>query len=146
MDQVKIDNFIRENPESTFPKYIVLSDEECTDIRSSFFERLGLDASADGMTLVNEVDKRSEICEEFNCNEIYFDLKEVIASLGITCPEYVFINWYRYDDIDKMLFSDLAGYFDDIWYADVDDIDVFDKTNTWLLSLSHYGQVKILKL
>lgn len=145
MDQVKIDNFIRERSGRTFPEYIVLSNEECADIRSTLIKKLGLDPSTDGLALVNEIDKRSEVCEEFNCNNNDFDLKQVISSLGIIYPENIFINWYRYDNIDKMSFSDLAGSFDDIWYADVDDIDIFDKSFKWLLSFTHYGQVKILK-
>ncbi len=146
MEQVKIDNFARENPEDTFPKYITLDSRSCADISSALSERLRLDASADSMALVNEVDRLGEICKGLNYDDDNFDLKKVLSFLGISWPEYVFINWYRYDSIDKMMLFDLANHFEDVWYPDVDDIDIFDETFTWVLSLTHYGQVKFLKI
>lgn len=146
MEQVKIDNFLRGNDGGTFPRYTPLNNESCADIRSLLSERLRLDTSADGMTLVNEVDRRGEICEELKYDDDNFDLKKVLSSLEINWPEYVFINWYRYDNIDKMMLSGLASHFDDVWYPGVDDIDIFDETFTWVLSVTHYGQVKVLKI
>lgn len=146
MEEVKTENFNRENPEGNFPKYITLDSGSCTDIRKSFSEKLELDTSTDSMALVNAVDRFAEICEGFNSENDDFNLKKVLSSLEIDEPEYVFINWYRYDNIDKMKLSDLTNHFDDVWYPDVDDIDIFDETFTWVLSVTHYGQVKILKI
>lgn len=38
----------------------------------------------------------------------------------------VYINWYRYDQVDEMAFVDLDKCFADIWYPGPDDIDIFD--------------------
>jgi len=146
MEEAKIDNFNRENPEGSFPKYITLDSGSCADIHKSLSENLRLDVSADSMTLVNEVDRLGEVCEGFNSEDDNFNLKKVLSSLEINWPEYIFINWYRYDNIDKMMLSDLTNHFDDVWYPDVDDIDIFDETFTWVLSITHYGQIKILKI
>ena len=37
-------------------------------------------------------------------------------------------------------------YFDDIWYPDSDDIDIFDQTLSWILTVLHNGDVKILQI
>ncbi|WP_409523497.1 hypothetical protein [Nitrincola sp. MINF-07-Sa-05] len=146
MEQVKIDNFYRENPQVHYPEYVTLDSENCANIRASLSKKLGLNTPADSMTLVNLVDRHGKLCEEFNCKEDDFNLKRVLSSLGISWPEYVFVNWYRYDIIDKLRLCDLTNYFDDIWYEDVDDIDIFDDMLEWVLSVTHYGQIKILKI
>ncbi len=146
MDQIKVDNFVKENPDGTFPKYVALDKESCAEIRLSLSERLEIDVSSGSMVLVNAIDRLGEICGRFNCDDDELDLKKTLSSLEIYWPEYVFINWYRYDDIDKVKFSDLANHFDDVWYPNVDDIDIFDETFTWVLSLTHYGVIKILRV
>lgn len=146
MDQIKIDNYLRENPGQEFPSYEVLERESCEHIRSSLFEKLRLDPLLGSLKLVNEVDRLGDICDGIRCDEEYFDLKKALLSLGLECPEFVCINWYRYDDIDKMKFVDVVNNFDDIWYPDADDIDIFDESLKWVLSVSHSGRIKILKL
>lgn len=144
MEKFKIDNYIKENQGGSFPEYFTLDSRSCADIRELLSKKLGLDTSADGITLVNEVLRLGKNNEEFNGKGDDFNLKKVMYSIGMGLPEYVFINWYRYDNIDKMKFSDLANHFDDVWYPDVDDIDIFDETLSWVLSVTHYGQVKIV--
>lgn len=57
----------------------------------------------------------------------------------------VYINWHRFDKIDQMQFPDLMGHFDDIWYPGADDIDIFDDSLNWVASVSHFGNVRLLK-
>ncbi len=144
MEKFKIDNFNKEMPDGNFPNYITLDSESCADIRALLSSKLGFDVIADGITLVNKVSKLGKDCEEFSSKDEGFNLKDVMSSLGIELPNYIFINWYRYDSIDKMMFSDFENHFDDIWYPDVDDIDVFDETLAWVLTVTHYGHVKVL--
>lgn len=146
MEQVKIDNFIRENTRKDFPSYTPIANQECIDIRFSLAKNLMLSPLSDNATLVNEVDKKGKICSGIRGDSHDFDLKKVFSSLDICWSDYVYLNWYRYDDIDKMKFIDIANYFDDLWYPDADDIDIFDETLTWIFSVSHSGQIKILKM
>lgn len=145
MDQVKIENYQRENPGRDFPNYLSLGTESCKNIRSDLFEKLKLDPLVGCLKLVCELDRQSEICDDIRCDSDDFDLKNVLKSLGLDTPEFVFINWYRYDDIDKIEFVDLANNFDDIWYPQADDIDIFDRSLQWILSITHDGRIKVLK-
>lgn len=146
MDQIKIDNYIKENPSNSFPSFCTLEEQKCVDIRSLLYENMGLNPSSDTLNLVKEVDRLGEVSEGINCCDESFDLKGVLLSLGVNSTDYVYINWYRFDDIDKIVSSDLVNNFDDIWYPDVDDIDIFDESLSWLLSVSHYGQLKTLMI
>lgn len=146
MEQVKIDNFYRESPEGNYPEFVTLDRESCEDIRALLSEKLRLKASADNTTLVNLIDRLGKTYEELSCNDSNFNLNIVLSALDIDWPEYVFINWHRFDSIDKLKLCDLINYFDDIWYPEVDDIDIFDDTLTWVLSVTHYGHLKVLKI
>lgn len=147
MDQMKIDNYLRENPGQDFPSYVVLDKESCENIRSSLFKQLGLNPLVGNLKLVNEVDRRGDISDGIGYDEENFDLKQALLSLGLgSYPEFVYINWYRYDDIDKIKLVDIVNNFEDILYPGVDDIDIFDDSLMWILSVSHGGRVKVLKM
>ena len=145
MDQVKIDNFNKGNPEWDFPRYVTLGNKACSNIRSLLRKRLKLASSSGNLALVNEVNLQSEIFSEVRSDDGNFNLKQTLNSLEIKLPKRILINWYRYDDIDEMRFEDLASYFDDIWYPAVDDIDIFDDELKWILSISYSGEMKILR-
>jgi len=146
MEQIKVDNFIKEYPRNSFPNHIHLENKVCADISLSILKKLNLSSTTDGLMLVNEVDKLGDICYGIISDDEGFNLKNVLSSLGVNYSKNVYINWYRYDDIDKMKIDDLANYFDDIWYLGSDDIDIFDESLTWIISITHFGQVKFLKI
>jgi hypothetical protein len=58
----------------------------------------------------------------------------------------VFINWYRFDDIDEMRLPDLAEHFADVWLPMAEDPDIFDSTFTWMLSIAHYNAYTLRRL
>jgi hypothetical protein len=74
-----------------------------------------------------------------------FRLSQVLWRLRILPPEYVFVNWYRFDDVDEIKFADLESHFTDIWYPSSDDIEVFDSSLKWLIAVSHDGSVGICR-
>ena len=146
MEQTKIENFLRENPGSTFPTFVTLDRQKCKNIRSILSQKLGLGISIDNFDFTNEVAKCSAVCEGVEYDGEKFDLRKTLDSLSIVWPEIVYINWYRFDEIDQMKFVDLAQYFDDIWYPSSDDIEIFDETFCWILSITHFGQLRYLEL
>ncbi len=40
----------------------------------------------------------------------------------------------------------MSRWFDDIWYPASDDIDLFDSTLDWILSVSHSGLIDLRRL
>lgn len=146
MDTVKIDNFKRYYPMSDFPLYRTLSPQESERIRRSLGARLGIPDSTSPLDLVKYVSMKSTIIPNFDAEQEDFDLNTLLNSLGIERKENVLVNWYRYDRIDEMTFADLSKYFHDIWYPRADDIDIFDKSLDWILSVGYSGVVSVLRL
>ena len=73
-----------------------------------------------------------------------FKLIETLKNLKIQSSDKIFINWYRYDNIDSMTLDDLDTYFYDIWFAGPDDIDIFDRNLNWIVSIQHEGIVSYI--
>ena len=146
VESFKIDHFVRCNDGTSFPDYESLTSRECKEIRSALEAKLGLPPDSAGVVLVSRLADAEESCPGVNAEDDLFDLHEFVTSIDINPVGDVLINWYRFDKIDRMMFADLAEFFDDIWYPSSDDIDIFDSTLQWVLSVSHSGHVRYVKL
>jgi hypothetical protein len=98
------------------------------------------------LTLTKQLFELTRPCGGPNAEDDDFHLQETMVRVGITPQKTVYVNWYRYDEIDEMHFAELAKYFDDIWYPSSDDIDLFDSTFSWLVEIPHYGVVQWCRL
>lgn len=72
-----------------------------------------------------------------------FSILNTLNGIIKNANDKLFVNWYRYDEIDIFKAGDLSTYFDDIWFPDVDDIDIFDNSLDWIVTIRHDGQVFI---
>lgn len=85
------------------------------------------------------------VCEGGDANLDGFDLMALMGRVGIHPKASVYLNWYRFDDIDVMSTDQLSRYFSDIWYPSVDDLDIFDDSLDWVLMVRHYGTVSLVQ-
>jgi hypothetical protein len=145
MEKIKLDNFSGEYPGRGFPEYVSLSKSACSDIAQSIQNSFALTNVTDGLTLVKAIDALAKPCEVASHVGEDFDLNAFLKACGIDAADVVYINWHRYDKIDRLKRCDLASHFYDIWYPDVDDIDVFDDSLSWILSVRHDGYIKLLR-
>lgn len=145
MDQIKIDNFSSQHPGCSFPEWDSLSKDACLEITQLIRKKFSLANIADGLALVRAIDALAQPCEIASHVSEDFDLNALLDACGVNAAEVVYINWYRYDEIDRLKRKDLARNFDDIWYPDVDDIDVFDESLSWILSIRHDGYIRLLR-
>jgi len=140
----KTQHFKREHPNTRFPWYRSLSEAEVAAIRAGIAKSLKLD-SHDPEILVRAVEGKGALVEDEKADTERFQISALLSELGIRLSQNVFINWNRYDDIDEMGLDDLNRYFPDIWYPGSDDIDVFDSSLEWFLSVSPEGYVKVVR-
>lgn len=70
-----------------------------------------------------------------------FNLEVLLHRFEIAPASTIYINWYRFDQVDEMRFEDVTRYFDYLWYPGPDDIALFDFTVSWVLSIDHDGRV-----
>ena len=145
MEQFKIQNFA-DNITESFPPFAALSPLECGNIRRQFRDALGLPSDSNPLVIVSELVKRQSICHDTDAADEGFDLRELFCAIGINPHKDVFVNWYRFDDIDRLQFADLSKYFSDIWYPVSDDIEVFDDSLVWVVSIRHDGCISCLKI
>ena len=98
------------------------------------------------MDLVRRIERAGSKIGELDEHDLSSSFKAALAKSKVHPAELIYINWYRFNAIDEMRFSDFVTYFDDVWYPAADDIDVFDSSCLWFLSISHNGVVRQLAL
>src|SRR5690242_4889482 len=121
MDQFKIDNFVAIHPGIAFPAFRHLSSEECAPIRVAVAAKLGLPSNADGLTLVRTLETKAMEIQGMSPSDVEFVPRKLLAPFRIL-PQELYINWYRFDNVDVMSTADVDRAFHDIWYSPSDDI------------------------
>jgi hypothetical protein len=140
MEKFKIELFEREH-KIEFPHFVSQSAEECLRIVNRLSAKYKL-SQID--ILIDQLYSNKELLLSMNaCNG--FRLIETLRSLNLSSLTNVYVNWYRFDNIDKFRTDDLNKYFDDIWFPSSDDIDIFDESLDWIISIRHDGCVSLIK-
>lgn len=140
MEDFKIELY-EEETKQKFPWFQKLTNEQCTTLRRKLFEAVGCENNSNDIKNLEFIDTIQRNIPEFNAEE-NFNLTGLFQFLELVTTEKVFINWYRFDDIDEFYTKDVATYFEDIWFPSADDIDIFDNTFSWIVSIRHDGNVK----
>lgn len=146
MEQFKFDNFNKEYPGIQFPEINSLSVIKQKELQIKLKELLAINKTSDLLTLVKKINISSKIIDKFNADKFSFILLDTLKYLDVKFSSTVYINWYRFDDIDEIKLSELSKYFSDIWYPGTDDINIFDASLMWILSVRHDGTLSFLKL
>ena len=146
MDEFKIKDFEEDHPGQKFPAFRSLSDSEARKIAERLALKVGLHGVDDSLALVMAVCDGSPMIQGINAQDRDFDLEKVVKESGVRSKKDVYINWYRFDIIDSIALIDLSRTLEYIWWPGPDDIDVFDDTLTWVLSIDHGGFVKLKQL
>lgn len=144
METRNIEGFKNAHPGKEFPWYRTLSDEEMREIRARLKDRIGLEGDIDRLDLCQVLATRSKVWHGTDPDSESFSLLDFLSHLGIEPREKLLLNFYRYDDIDEMWLKDVDAYFEYMWYPGSDDIDIFDDTLSWIVSVSHGGDVSVV--
>lgn len=143
MEEIKIKNYESDHLGQSFPSFATLGRKDCADKAAAIATKFNIPNGLPGLELVKKISSLSEVCAEFDANQANFRMSSVLTSKGIVPNGWIYLNWYRFDKIDKILIVDFEEYFHDIWYPDSDDVDVFDESLDWILSIGHDGRVKV---
>lgn len=139
MERFKIELYEQEYGKS-FPSFKHLSTEECEIIKKIFF----LDFQVENdLELIKIIEKKAIYIDNFNANdEQNFNLKRMFQYLNRDCLK-IYVNWFCFDNIDEIAFDDFSTFFYDIWFPGADDIDLFDESYSWIVSIRHDGVIYI---
>lgn len=142
MEAFKIALFEQEHV-GPFPSFRTLSSHECQQWREQLAQRLGLPAGGAVQAFVADLASRQTYLPEVNALE-GFALLPTLTARGITPGSELFLNWARFEALDVFATADVAACFDDLWYPAADDLDLFDDSARWLLSVRHDGVVSLI--
>ncbi len=145
MDKFKIENFTKDKPEGSFPECRSLSREEAFVLRRALGRKMNIPESASTLNFTKEIRKKCCVINGVNSKDERFKLQRFLREIRVNPLTVIYINWYRYDDIDEIRVDDLADHFLDIWYPSSDDIEIFDATFSWIVGVSHDGVIEVWK-
>lgn len=143
MEQFKITTFEKENPGKNFPKYREASSLELQEIQRQLRKILCIGNESSVLDITEGVRCNTDWLEIENAETDGFSIKATLKGVGVTPAGDLFINWHRYDKADVMSLELLNEYFDYLWYPGSDDIEVFDQSLSWILTIRHDGVVGI---
>lgn len=145
MDKFKIDRFNSEYPNDVeFPEFYSLDNTDLLRLQNRLFDKSNV-KDRDLLKLTKTLNYQASVIPEINAEHEGFYLSSAFSHENIKPNEWIYLNWYRYDQVDKMRFSDLEKYFDAIWYPSSDDLDIFDDSYAWILSIRHDGVLSLLR-
>lgn len=128
-----------------FPEVRELDGFEVKTLRDRLVEKLCLPPNVDGLEVVTLFDRVQRYAATLSQEEPGFDLMAAGHSLGIKWPKSLYLNWYRFDAVERMSTSDIARYFDYIWYPGPDDLDLFDDSLSWIVTVTHGSTVQAVR-
>jgi hypothetical protein len=140
MEDFKVDLF-KEEYKINFPNYIHLPESDCLELIRVISEKYKISVDS----LAKELNSIQSFLGDVNAKDD-FKLIDVLNRLSIKPPSQIYINWYRFDDIDVFDIIDLDKYFYDIWFSSSDDIDLFDESLDWIISIRHDGCISFVKV
>jgi hypothetical protein len=143
MDRFKIEHFQRDNPGCVFPAFSTLGAAETRALRERLKAQCGLPGNASDLELTRSIALTATTLPHADPQEPDFDVADLLRQLNINPGKEVFINWHRFDIVDRMQFNDLVSHFSDIWYPGADDIELFDDSCSWVLVVPHSGTASL---
>lgn len=143
MDRFKIEHFQRDNPGRVFPAFVTLGAAETHALRERLKRQCGLQSGASDLELTRSLAAASTVLSNADPQGPDFNVATLLRQLNIRPGEEVLVNWYRFDVVDRMRFSDLASHFTDIWYPGSDDIEILDDSCSWILVVPHSGNASL---
>jgi hypothetical protein len=142
MEQFKILHFLRDNPNTAFPAYEEVGEDIRLSLRRSLAHRLGLAEDVNPTLLLAEISGRGHPIGHIPPDDP-FDIAGLLATHHRHAFNDLYVNWDRFDHIDKLSCTDLSRHFSDIWYPSADDIEIFDESGQWVLMVCHDGVVSL---
>lgn len=144
MDETKLDNFAASHPDSSFPEFRQLTANECESLKTRLANKLGIPSRSSGLEVLRSLEARARNVPNVQPSDESFSPTSLL--LRLQSEPQVFINWNRFEDIDEMAATDFSSSFHDLWYPSSDDIEVFDKTFTWVIMVRHFDAVQTVQL
>ena len=77
----------------------------------------------------------------FQAREEKFNLSSALASCGISPHDNVYVYWDDKDELESFRMEELSDKFKGIWFANMDNIVLFDDSFLWILYVNSNGDL-----
>jgi hypothetical protein len=146
MEQFKREHFAKDHPGKTFPRVDLIPASVCEGVSSEIAERLGLSTPLDRLSLIKTIRSESVGLPAINAESPEFNLFACLKQCNLSIPENVYLNWRRFETLDRMSTMDVSRRFEYLWYPAADDLEIVATDISWILSVAHSGEIYLLRL
>lgn len=146
MDNFKIQNFLKAHPGLSPPDIRRVDQHFAHLLRNRIALQAGLTPDSTDLELTRRITQNATQIGSVDARAAGFEFQRLLLDLGIRPAERVYVNWYRFDEVDSLPLVDLSRFFTDVWYRDSDDIEIFDDSCAWIVAVSHSGDVGLAVL
>ncbi len=144
MLKAKIDVLIGEREDEIFPDFYSLTNDEMLNHRYQLRVAFKCPQNMCISDVFSKMVGESNLIQDINAKNDEINFSDLLVSQGIDLRKEIYIDWYRFDDIDRMELSLFTRYFEDIWYPGADDIYIYDDSFSWFILVAHYGAITIV--
>jgi len=146
IEEFKLERFREDHPGKEFPPFEKVPAETRKQIKEELAKKLGLPRESDALVTLKKLYASFELATSYDATDPSFDLATLVKAFNIEVTGDIYINWDRFDHVDKMRFTDLAQYFSYIWYSVSDDIEIFNPRLQWAILVRHDGAVALIPI
>ncbi len=146
MELFKISNFKKTHKVKLFPTFEEMNNFEIENIIQNVITEFfgGLEV-IDKQNLLDLIHSKARFIDGINAMDNDFNIKKLLTNNHLDATKFCFINWEVFDLIDKFKIEDVFNYFEDIWYPSSDDIEIISEDFKWIICITHFGGISILK-
>ena len=90
------------------------------------------------MLRLRQVLLSANICDED------FAFSKLLNDAGLTPLPFIYVNWAKFDMIDRFETAFIMRYLPDILYPGGDYVDLFNNDANWIVSIDYECRVRLL--
>lgn len=136
----RIDDFVRETGREP-PHVEHLSREDCERLRECVASTLGLPSSVGGASLV-KILREKQRPTGMLITDVNFSLTRAFEDLNLRPKLSLYRNWAQFNLIDRFKSRFICRHIQDLLYPGGDDIDLFDESFSWVVSVDYECRVQ----
>jgi hypothetical protein len=146
MQPFKLEHFAKDHPSEAFPVVEAVPGDTCRRIRREIATRLGLDPQIDPLAFTTAVRNESVLLPGVNATSSDFNVNALLGEWNLALSKDVYLNWDRFESLDRVLFVDVNNAFEYFWYPAAEDLEIIATDMSWILSVAHSGELYVLRV
>lgn len=139
MENIKIENMLFDYGKTAECREI--SVEECKKIEDGIIKNF-IKEDIKQSEILKSVLEKSKSIDRVDDD---FLIERVIEKKGLEKMDNIYVMWDDLNHIDEISLKEFDSHIFDLWYEGLDNIQIFDAGMEWILFITRYGDVRILK-